>query len=562
MWRIEALLARRGSVLLLVALTGVLWALASPHWQFPLTWPLVFVPLLLALDRVLRKAPARGFGRWLRVLGCTWPAGILFATLTGEWVTNTAFVYGQLPWPLAFGVNALGYGTLHGLELFWLIGVPFTLAWPHPLRAAALTTLWATTFQLFLPRFLFWTYGQLMLPAIALVQFADVLGSGGLNLLYLPLQFLLYAVLRARMFPAEVDPRAMTRAAMALGLGFLAAHAYGSWRLSALDEPALGAPVRSVMLVGIQPNFSLAALASNPALAHSDREASLDALLSDSTAALAGLNRDPALPVLVLWPESVYPVPYFYFPAERGRVEAWVREQGVNLVLATTDMRLMGAPGQRIRREVFGAAVHVAPDGHARGVYHKIVLIPWGETIPLADVIPGYRELLLNWIPQISEFTAGKEHTVFQMASPAEEKNPIGVAPMICFDASVESVARGMAGNGARVGVVLANLAWFGRTSVADQFAWFARFRAIENRMPIVFLSQNGESLLLDPAGRETMPRLEQFTHGAFIARVNVPPDTRLYTRFGQWVNRGFLVALLGLLAWMWHARRTRRTPM
>ena len=196
-------------------------------------------------------------------------------------------------------------------------------------------------------------------------------------------------------------------------------------------------------------------------------------------------------------------------------------------------------------RQVFGAAVHVTPDGMAHGVYHKIALIPWGETIPLADVIPGYRQILLDWIPQISEFTPGTEHTVFQV-------DGVRIAPMICFDAAVAGVAQGMAANGARLGVVLSNLAWFGRTSVSRQFGLYVRFRAIENRMPILLLSQNGETFLVDATGEDGSAHLPQFQSAAFVQEVRAPREGAFYSGHAAAVRAAYALALLWVMALGW----------
>jgi apolipoprotein N-acyltransferase len=544
----------RWLVPLLVAHAGVMFALASPHRTVAFAWPFIFVPLFLGLDLALRFSPAGFWPRWGRVFFCTWPAGLIMAALTGGWVANTAFVYGKLPLGVAYLVSILGYGSLQGLEVFFFLGVPFALAWRRPGLLLALVPLWAAVFQLYVPRFLYYTFGQMMVPALSLVQVADLVGSAGLNLLLLPLHLVLYGWLRSLYAPGEVPRRRLAVASLALAVAFAADYGYGRWRLADVAERTERGP--QVELVGIQPDFSLKELASNPALSYSDRAQSFSALMADSRAALARAQREPGVPTLVLWPESVYPRPYFFDAEMRAAVDDWVRSEGIELILATEDARFERTADGRTLRQYFGAAVHVGPQGLPAGVYHKITLIPFGETIPFGDLLPWYRDVLRAWIPEISEFTPGREYTVFRLA------DGVRVAPMICFDASSEHVARGMARNGANLGVVLGNLAWFGRTTVSDQFSWFARFRAIENRMPILFLSQNGESFLIDATGRQASRRLGQFTAGALTLRVHVPEERSFYTYWAPWVARAYVAALLGLGAFvLWRRRRERSGP-
>jgi len=534
----------------LVVASGALLGLAMPGWNAPWAWSVAFVPLFLAWDLILRQ-PGRGVRqRWGWVLGGAWGVGVVAAALSGDWVVNTAHVYGALPLPLAHGVSLLGLGSLFGLEAFVFLGVPFVLGWRRPGWGLLLMVAWAVALQALVPRFFFWTYGQIVYPVSALVQAADLVGSSGLNALVLPLHLVLAAWLRELLVPGALPRRRLAAATAGVAVLLAAAAGYGQWRLAQVAAAeAAGRPVR---LVGIQPNFTLRHLASNPDLAHSVREANLAALLADSERALAAPPPGEEAPRVVLWPESAYPRAYFYDPGLRRVVEEWVRAQGVQVVLATVDFAF--APGERRPRAAYGASVHLRPGGEPPGLYRKMVLIPFGETIPFGSWFPWYRRWLKAWIPQISEFEAGREFTVFPLAP------GVRLAPLICFDAVQPWVTRGMARAGANLGVVQANLAWFGRTRIADIFGTFVRFRAVENRMPILLLSQNGRSVLFDAAGEAASRRTGQFTAEALSVLVRVPATSpgftpSFYTAHGRALHGTYAAALAALLAWGWWRR-------
>ena len=532
-------------VLLAIA-SGLLLGLCMPGHAMPFAWTVVFVPLFLALDAQRRHASGGLGRRVLRVAGLCWSVGAMLAAVSGGWVVNTAHVYGGLPLPLAHAVNVLGYGTLQGLDTFLFLGLPFLLAARHPRRLPLLLLLWSAALPPLLPRFLYWTYGQLMFAQAPLVQAADLVGSAGLNPLVVGLNLLLAGALRARLQPRPGARRDLALAAALLAVGFAVAGGYGLWRMQAIAaRQALGTPLR---LVGVQPNFSLKDLASNPNLSPSDREQSVAALLADSEAALERLPGDAPGPIVVVWPESAYPGAYAYNPALREAVEAWVRVHRVHLVLATLDVDYPAAPGGA--RRFYGATVHLGPDGRVAGVYRKIVLIPFGETIPFGDWLPWYRALLRAAIPQISEFTPGDAYTVFDVAP------GVRLAPMICFDAARHEVAAGMTRAGANLGLVLANLAWFGPTSVSQQFEQYVRFRAIENRIPMLMLSQNGTSVLFDARGETASRRLGQFTQAQLVLSVRLPEVTSFYARYAPWVHGAFAVLLAAALGWLLLPRR------
>ena len=155
-------------------------------------------------------------------------------------------------------------------------------------------------------------------------------------------------------------------------------------------------------------------------------------------------------------------------------------------------------------------------------------------------------------IENTSDFERGHEFTVFDIAP------GVRIAPLICFDAFDDDPALGMSANGATLGVVMANLAWFGRSTAARQMEHFVRMRAIENRIPILMLSQNGESVLIDARGEEASQRLGLFQVGALSLEVHAGPGGSFFTRHAQWIHGAYALALAGtLLAFALHVRRT-----
>jgi apolipoprotein N-acyltransferase len=150
-------------------------------------------------------------------------------------------------------------------------------------------------------------------------------------------------------------------------------------------------------------------------------------------------------------------------------------------------------------------------------------------------------------VPRISQFATGHDPTVFKIA------DGIVVAPMICFDVFDYRPALGMAARGANVGIVMGNLAWFGRSTATRQFEGIAKFRAIENRMPVLMLSQNGESVLINDRGEPGSARLGLFEVGALSVEVTAGPGS-VYGRHGTAINALYAVALAVVagLGWGW----------
>ena len=129
---------------------------------------------------------------------------------------------------------------------------------------------WIAAAQVYLPRMFHWTFGQFMWPWSWLIQGADILGSAGLNLIFIPLQLVLYGWVKTVLGDPPASRKEMAAASAIVALLLAASALYGQLRLTEMAESAArGNPLR---VVAVQPNFSLARLASNPALSHSDRE--------------------------------------------------------------------------------------------------------------------------------------------------------------------------------------------------------------------------------------------------------------------------------------------------
>lgn len=551
--------ARRIVIVLSVAAAGLLMGFAAPAHPVAWAWTLAYAPLFVALDLSLRGVVHPGrchWRRWGRVLACTWPVGVLLAVVSGDWVEQAAYVFGGFPKPLSYAASWFGYGSLIGCEVFFTIGVPFALALRRPLFQLALVTLWPTVLQAYLPRFLFWSYGNWMITAPPLVQIADLVGSAGLNFWILPLYWLIYACARSLYDPGWLPRRDLIVLAGALAVLFGSSALYGLWRMEQVAAAqAQGAPLR---LVGVQPNFSFKRLASHPERVPSDRLGSLALLLSDSDQALARGSAAGDRPTVVVWPESAYPGPYFYDRQSRQMVEQWVRERDLHLVVESIDTRQPFPPPADGRQLIYGAAMHVSPAGTDPVVYHKLTPIPFGETVPLGETFPWWRDFYHRLVQNTSDFEAGHEFTVFDVAPGVQ------VAPLICFDAFDDDPALGMADRGATLGLLMANLTWFGHSTAARQMQFFLRFRAIENRIPILMLSLNGESVLIDARGELASERLGLFEVGALSLEIHAGPGGSFFTRHSRWIHRLYALALVVLLLEYarWVIRASRRPPV
>jgi apolipoprotein N-acyltransferase len=104
--------------------------------------------------------------------------------------------------------------------------------------------------------------------------------------------------------------------------------------------------------------------------------------------------------------------------------------------------------------------------------------------------------------------------------------------------------------------VTITNDAWYGDTSAPWQHQRAARFRAAENRRPVIRAAITGVSVLVDERGAE-IARLGPFEKGVLAADLEGRRDVSPYAR-APW-----LVPIFALLAWVasWRVARSASRP-
>ena len=181
----------------------------------------------------------------------------------------------------------------------------------------------------------------------------------------------------------------------------------------------------------------------------------------------------------------------------------------------------------------------VAADGSIVGRYDKHHLFPFGEYLPLSDVFP----ILKEYSGPISNFTAGTGPPVQTFP------NGITVGPLICYEDIFPALSRQAVNDGARVLVNQTNDAWFGDTAAPHQHLQLARFRTIENRLPMIRATNSGVTAIVDPTGKVTR-QLDTFTKDAIIADIALPRIKTFYTAYGDVFAILCLLSVVVTVAW------------
>ncbi len=524
--------------------SGILLGLNAPGFGTHWIGLVSFFPLLFTLEQLHKKTYITFWKLCLVFSGVCWLTGGIASLIGGYWITNSIHVFGHIPFIFSLLITGAGYGLEVGLQLFVYFAIPLFFIkklgnWELPLRLA-----YVIAIDPWYPRLIHWNYGGLTFSQFPfLEQVADIIGSSGLLFYSLGLSYLLIAWWRLKsdvknLNDNEVGYKFLKRAIASYALLWAVGLSYGAWRIQDINENDILQNSNSfINVIAIQPNFSLQDLASNPELAHSKRQGNLESLLEDSKKYLSKLSKQTDEPTLIVWPESVFPHPFFRVKGASQKVMRFAEENNTSVLFTTVDWE-----NTITGRKFHGVSVLVGSNGEVLGRYNKIFLIPFGEMIPFSNIFPETAYWLRNNIANMSEFDPGQDYKVFSLSEKVRLSAPI------CFDVFSNEVVRGMSLNGANLVVNLSNLAWFGRTTASDNMVAVLRWRAIENRVPVIFASNNGESVFIGADGKNLSRQLGLFEEGALIAKLQLQSRFSFYRQYEEWIRVGFIFIFIVLI--------------
>ena len=448
---------------------GALSALAMPpFFAFPLLW-LTFPVLVWLIDGAVTQGRSGRVRRFLPAFSAGWWFGFGYF-LAGLWWVGAAFLVEaeEFGWLMPLAVLALPAG----LALFWGLGAAVAqLLWSEDWRRvfALAAGLGAAEWLrgTVLTGFPWNAIGYALTAGEVLMQSAALFGLYALNVVAV-------AIFAS---PAALAPAAAHRRSFALPVlavvGLAALGLYGMIRLSQAE--AVFASDMRMRIV-------------QPAL---DQLQKWDPANRDEVLAtyyrLSAPEGAPIEPGTVLvWPESAFPFPLTEEPGVFAAIAELLPPDTALVTGAYRVERLAGG-----EREVFNAIYVIGHDGTIADGYDKAHLVPFGEYVPLPDLLEriGLRQLTPGG------FSPGPARRLLEL--------PFGpsFAPLICYEAVFPGAV--LAGP-ERPGLLLnvTNDGWFGRTTGPHQHFHQARVRSVEEGLPLVRAANTGISAVVDGYGR------------------------------------------------------------
>jgi apolipoprotein N-acyltransferase len=520
-------LSSRASAYTLALASGVLLALSFPKFGHPaLAW-IALAPLLYAL------AAATTTMRRAFTLGLV--TGIVYFTGTLYWITGVMARYGDMAYAVAVGINVLLVLYQAAYVAIFALIVRRIVAGYGAAALMAAPLVWVTIEMgrtHILTGFPWVLLGYSQTTVLPIAQLASLFGVYGVSALVASVSAVLamegVRVAAAGHHRAGVWSaiRGASRSSYATTLPLFAVFGvvfavavWGSRRAAAAEWAHAGEPIRVGLIQGnIDQNEKI-----DPARA--------SAIFQDYLSLTRRAIREGA--EFVLWPESSTPFRFEDDALDAAQIRRLAQQARVPILFGS-DQFVRGAGGAPTT--FYNSAFLVRPDGTTGGVYRKMHLVPFGEYVPVKNLLFFAAPL----VQAVSDFSAGSEAALL----------PVGthlVSTAICYEVVYPDLVRRFVAGGSELLTTITNDAWFGATSAPYQHFEQASMRAIEEGRYLVRSANTGISGIVDPYGR-VIERTAIFERAAVVGEARFLKTSTLYARTGDLLAWAAVVATLGLL--------------
>lgn len=208
---------------------------------------------------------------------------------------------------------------------------------------------------------------------------------------------------------------------------------------------------------------------------------------------------------LIIWPETAFPISLEhgqmlnsknYIPPIFHQI---VSQTDADLFIGGYDHVPDKAPNDLFESEWNATFLFKKKEDSAylESFYHKIELIPFGETLPFGDL----NEEVGQYIQNISYFARGKNFTLF------ETKKGHLFTAAICYEILFQNFIRkylNSTDKQAHFIVNLTNDSWYGDSSEPWQHQFLSHWRALEFGRPVVRMTNTGVTSVLYPDGGQS----------------------------------------------------------
>jgi len=238
---------------------------------------------------------------------------------------------------------------------------------------------------------------------------------------------------------------------------------------------------------------------------------------------------------LIVWPENAIPMFQHQATSYLDSIDKEA-QQNQSTVIA-------GLPWYQVEGDSYSLHNSLITLGRGTGVYHKQRLVPFGEYVPVQEMLRG---LIDFFNLPMSDFKVGSNNQ--RPLSLISEESQISIAPFICYEVVYPDFAARLARQ-SEVLLTVSDDSWFGDSIGPWQHLQMARMRAMEHQKPMLRSTMTGLTALIDDQGqisRLAPARQTLRLDGEIQPRSGLTP----FARWGSWPTL-FICCLLLLTIWI-----------
>ncbi|MEW6108633.1 MAG: apolipoprotein N-acyltransferase [Nitrospirota bacterium] len=477
--------------------SGILLVLTFPNFDIYLFAWVAFIPFLLSLwDKNTKQAFISGM-----VLGITYFFGTLY------WIYHSINHYGGVPFFTSILIVLLLclYLSIYPAVFSYLFSSMIKKTkLPALLIAPLLWVVLEFIRSYALSGFPWSSIGYSQYKFLSMIQISDITGVYGISFLVLSVNGAVVDLflLKKRLNEMPLFPLSYTVVGFSsLLLLFLLTFGYGIWR-TGQDRP--GKIIQASVIQGNIEQDKKWEPAFQEEVINTYFELSTEVLRSN--------------PDLIVWPETSVP---FFFGSDVQNTEKLLEFQentGAYLLFGS----ILVKEQTKEKSLMTNSAVLLDKEGKTSYKYDKIHLVPFGEYVPLRNILFFIDKLVIG----IGDYIPGTQYLKAET-----EFGRFGT--LICYEIIFPGMVRKFYTDGGDFILTITNDAWFGMTSGPYQHFSMAVFRAIENRKPVIRAANTGISGFIDSNGR-IRSKTSLFRKATLSDQIKSDGTMTFYTKYGD----------------------------
>lgn len=221
---------------------------------------------------------------------------------------------------------------------------------------------------------------------------------------------------------------------------------------------------------------------------------------------------------MMLWPETAIPALFRNAAPHIGSILDTLDSNNVTLI---SGMPSLVTDSQHPKGYLVHNSLAILTTNS--GIYHKQRLVPFGEYIPLEDLLRGAIDFFN--LP-MSSFSIPKSE------QPLLQVNEYTLAPAICYEIAYPELVRESAQRADFI-LTVSNDTWFGDSIAPAQHLQIAQVWALENGRWVIRGTNNGITAVINHRG-DVVNKLPQFEEGVLVEKVQAMSGHTPFQTYGS----------------------------